>query len=192
MKRLGLIICNNYIKELKTVIKQADFDGVETASLASTCFITSKCDRNKNRIQINKFSTKVDEIKLLLPKACGGIKTFSSNLNCSYVKMASCFEMIAPKEFIEDLIKKDNYIVTQAWISNWKFFVLKKWGFNQKNAKDLFRESAKQIVLLDSGVGKNAHQKLKEFAEFIDMKYQIIPIGLDYFSDYVKSTIDEL
>lgn len=45
------------------------------------------------------------------------------------------------------------------------------------------------ILLLDTGIDPGGYQNLQEFAEFINLSYQVIPVGLDYFRMLLKEIV---
>ena len=60
--------------------------------------------------------------------------------------------MIAPKSYINQLIAKGAYIVTPGWLKSWKKFAQEKWKFEKETAHSFFKDSLKEILILDTGV----------------------------------------
>lgn len=54
-----------------------------------------------------------------------------------------------------------------------------------------FSEFAKKIIALDTGLDPLCSQNLSDFAEFVGLPHQIIPVGMDHFRLVVKEKINE-
>ena len=100
--------------------------------------------------------------------------------------------MFSPKSLVDSYIKDGAYIMTPGWLSNWKQFVTKNWGFDKKTAIEFYKEFCKKLLLLDTEVDSKALQNLKEFSEFIEQPYEVLPIGLDQFKLYVTNIINKI
>lgn len=80
------------------------------------------------------------------------------------------------------------YLTTPGWLKRWKHIIMDIYGFNQETAREFFSEYCKKVVLIDSGVYSNIMTDLIEFSEYIGMKYEIIDVGLEYFSSIINNS----
>ena len=83
--------------------------------------------------------------------------------------------------YIEHEIAKGTYVLSPGWLVNWRRTVINEWKFDEKSAKQFFREAATSLLLLDSGIYENIEEELQQFAQYCGLECQRVPIGLDYF-----------
>ncbi len=101
----------------------------------------------------------------------------------------SCFYFLLNSEMVDELTAKGNYLISPGWLSHWREY-LKYWGFSQELAVEFFKESARQLVLLDTGVIPDIEQEMQAFAEYISLPFQIIFTGLSHFRLYLNNMIN--
>ncbi len=53
-------------------------------------------------------------------------------------------------------------------------------------AGEFFRESAGKLTLIDTGVDEKSHERLKVFADFTGLPFEIVPVGLCFLRFLVK------
>lgn len=93
----------------------------------------------------------------------------------------TCFELLAPSELVDRLIAQGSYLVTPGWLGQWRSF-LAEWGLDRETARLLFRESARRVVLLDTGVRADVVDLLAEFADYIGLPCEVVPVGLEHLA----------
>jgi len=189
--KVKLVTCQNYYPLLKSVLSELTIEWVENQVLSCRCYFTNSAEKEFKQKKINELLGKKYKIKLLLPTPCCGLSFSEESTQCSYKKMYHCFEMILPEKQFDELVKQGNYLLTEPWLERWEYYLLNEWGFDQKTAIEFFKESASSLALLQINGNKTSHEKLKKFAEFVQLKYIIVPIDLDYFRTYVHSIIEE-
>ncbi len=190
MKKIALLTCNNYIKELQLTLKQENAQDVEFSCIPCACYKANSKDKEVNAKIIKKLAAKAQITKLLLPKSCVGFDVTKEVPSCQFVEMQNCFEMFLPTSDLNKLINSRNYLISQSWLANWKDFVYKRWGFDENTIGEFFKEFSSQIVLLDTGIYENSNQLLNEFCEKIKLPAQLVPLNLEYFTNYIKSLIN--
>ena len=90
-----------------------------------------------------------------------------------------CFSPLLNQGIIAEYIREGAYLVTPGWLRHWPKHI-EKWGFDQVSARSFFGESAARLVLLDTGMDDTSPRILQEFADFVALPRQVIPIGLDF------------
>ncbi|RLD78975.1 MAG: hypothetical protein DRJ10_09525, partial [Bacteroidetes bacterium] len=190
MEKLGLIICSNYYKELKSVIDIEKYDDLVISTFVSTCSTPNSDEREKIAERLNKLSSKVERVEILSPQACTGFDlSEKSCINCSYPGSTTCSEMIASKSYINQLIAEGEYIVTPGWLKSWKKIALEKWKFDKKTARSFFKDTVKKLLVLDTGVYDDYLKELEEFLEFSGLEHSLVKIGNDFFHNYIKNIV---
>ncbi|MDF1550502.1 MAG: PAS domain-containing protein, partial [Bacteroidales bacterium] len=190
ISKLGLVICTNYKNEIESIINSGKNSDIEILYFNPTCVNISKSDIKRFNLHFEKSKHKFGKIIFLSPQICTGYCIKDSEKSyCNYQGSSVCSELIASKSFINQLVGEGNYITSPGWLKNWKMTVQKRWKFNETNAKQFFRDTTKQICVLDTEVNDNFMDELKEFSEFVGLDYKINRIGNDYFEFFIDKII---
>ena len=88
--------------------------------------------------------------------------------------LASCFRFFLPPERIEELLAGGGYLVTAGWLADWRG-AMAEWGLDRDQSRELFRDSCRAVLLLDSGLDARAMGHLNDFAAFVDRPAERIP-----------------
>ena len=189
--KLGLAICCNYITELECVVNELSDANIQTFCLHTTCLNQSQTEKIKISEQIKNFREQVDNLNILIPESCAGCPNTSCKKNCASCDYGiSCLELFAPKNYISQLIEEGYYIVTPGWLSQWKTIVQETWKVSEQYSKEFFRNTARQICVLDTGVHANYKKYLDEFSRFSGLKYKVANIGIDFFRMKVEKIVN--
>ncbi len=189
---LGILICQNYLAELKLVTQEKKYEDITISAFPTTCAVSNKKDKeNFDRVFAN-LNEKTADVKIIAPHTCIGHKDSSKiQSNCSYCVSNNCLEYVAPKSLVNQFITEGDYLVTSGWLKNWKYIVQKRWGFDQNTAKLFFKETAKQILVLDTEVYPDFTESLIEFSDFINLPYKIINVGIEHFRYRIENVINK-
>ncbi|MHB1126480.1 MAG: HD domain-containing phosphohydrolase [Bacillota bacterium] len=125
---------------------------------------------------------------ILLSGICGGfLGTPPKELqNCQISSMEQCFHMFLDRELVNSYVTARAYLLTPGWLVQWKNH-LEKWGFNRTTAQEYFAESFNKLVLLETCIDHDHYlSSLREFADFIGLPFERVPIGLDFFRMFLK------
>jgi diguanylate cyclase (GGDEF)-like protein len=93
-------------------------------------------------------------------------------------RRAQCFELVAGAAQIADALDRDAYLVTPGWLASWRQH-LAALGFEGTQAAALFREFARELVLLDTGVSAEAAAQVTELGRALALPASRAPVGLD-------------
>ncbi len=105
-------------------------------------------------------------------------KQLTEDSNCTFHIMDQCHNHFADCRIINDYIRDGAHLMTPGSVMFWKSKI-EEWGFDKDTARDFFRESVTRLVLLDTEVGKGSLEHLRDFADFVDRPYEVLPVGLD-------------
>jgi diguanylate cyclase (GGDEF)-like protein/PAS domain S-box-containing protein len=100
---------------------------------------------------------------------------------CRLHQKSQCFEWLAGKEVLDGLLRDGALIVLPGWLRDWEAHLDARWPSDRKAAQAFFRELARKVVLLDTGVHPGIDRDLKAFARFLRLPHETHPVGLGYF-----------
>ncbi|MDG5800763.1 ATP-binding protein [Marinilabiliaceae bacterium ANBcel2] len=183
---LQLYICENFKAETDAILSLGKFSDVVVSYFPPRCIHPISAAKQLESLSL---FDNADNDKLFISCSCLTIsdKVFLQNKNIKKLHLSNCFQKFAPHGFIDQLIEDGAYIVTPGWLKKWQVN-LNSWG-DKKLARQMLSESVTKIVLLDTGVDKNCVNSLKDFSVYINLPFEIIPIGLDYYQLYIENEI---
>ena len=106
--------------------------------------------------------------------------TFDTRGKMFFEMREHCFHFLTNRAIVDHFIREGSYLMTPGWLSRWEDHI-RAWGFDKATAQQFFHEFAKQILLLDTGVDPKAIEHLRDLAHFLELPYNILPVGLDVF-----------
>ena len=105
---------------------------------------------------------------------------------------SQCLCMMAPPGIVERFLSEGGYLVTPGWLANWRRYLCDHgFGRNREDTREVFHRNITRLVLLDTGVEPDSPAHLRDFAEFVDRPFEIVPVGLDYFRLFLSKKIAE-
>lgn len=124
--------------------------------------------------------------------SCGSIKGLTGGqlITDRHYRNASkqCFNLLLSPELVEHFVQKGYYLVTPGWLGQWRDN-LERWGFDRHTAGLFFKESARAVMLLDTGVDPKAASNLTDFASYIGLPCETVSVGLDYLELLVGNSL---
>jgi diguanylate cyclase (GGDEF)-like protein len=177
---MNILVCRHYIRETQEVLKSESHEGIKAHPFAPACAHPQKLSTVKEQI-----------FKDLCSEGCHSILVggcFLSNEEqlaqlrppSSIFHKENCFYLFAPSELVDEYISNGSYLIMPGWLAAWREN-LELWGFDQPTAREFFHECAKNLVLLDTGVDPLSRENLREMAEYLDLQFQVIAIGLTHY-----------
>jgi Protein of unknown function (DUF1638) len=100
------------------------------------------------------------------------------NVDIHYIRQ--CFSIYIPEILIEHFVMSRVYLCSPGWLADWRSH-MKKYGDDKLINREMVHESVSKIVLLDTGVTPDIANHLNEFAEYLDLPCETLPVGLDHF-----------
>jgi signal transduction histidine kinase len=95
-----------------------------------------------------------------------------------WIVQEQCFHLIAGKTLVDTAIADGSYLMSPAWVRNWRGYIADQ-GFTAETAGEFYRDFAKRLVLLDTGVEPHASRHADEFSEAVGLPLHRMVIGLD-------------
>jgi two-component system phosphate regulon sensor histidine kinase PhoR len=177
---LGIVICKDFIEEIKFIVKTSNMENVVISPFASLC----KNKLNDYLIEaIQRCEKKCNKIIIIIEN------TYDVNLEkliynkekYKIYNLQHCFDLFINKDIINNFINEKLYLVTPGWLKNW-----------EKNIGLLSSfQASKKIRLLDTGIYKDSLKNLQKFAEYLDLPYDSYFVGLDFFRMFIEKTLLE-
>ncbi len=199
-RELCFLVCQHIKGEVEAIIKSDAefFSDVRMTAFPSHC--------GKIPLELDKINTllKGTESKInindylqvhMLGSACvarflkdAAPESLPKSFN--FHKFNQCFYFLAPAPLIDQLLKERCYLVSPMSLKKWQTD-MKEWGFsdNRDLAQEFFAQHTTRIVLLDTGIDQHSSTYLKEFAEFLDRPWQVIPVGLDRIKGVLEKIV---
>ena len=181
------VFCENYRKEIEYLDLPAKYPDVEVVFFRSRCGLPPE-DWQQVRPDVTQ-GLPFNTLHIASGGCIGGVpeeyrKLFKQH-NCI---LNQCHHMIVSANLVDFYMAQGYYLITPGWLEHWRERV-EQWGFDQYRIKDFFRESARAVLLLDTGIYPEAVNNLKEFAAFSGLAAERIPVGLDYFELLLNNTV---
>lgn len=179
---LHLLVCQFYLREAKAILQGEGFEDVTVAAFPDLC-ARPRADGMAAVAQLFSHSGG-DGVTTLLVGACSLRRQDIEHLKadrCHRIHRAGlCFHMLVNKTTVESRLRAGSHLVTPGWLEHWQQHV-EHWQFDQQTAQAFFAESARQLLLLDTGVDPAAESQLRDCAAFLGLPADVMPVGLDHF-----------
>ncbi len=182
-----VVFCSNYRRELEQLKLPENYGDIKVVYFPSRCGMPP--------IEWLKFKEQLPEIlddQELHLVSCGGITSLPEkmlisdrNYSCDFKQ---CYHLITSPDLAEYYIHKGFYLVTPGWLAHWRE-ILDGWGFDRSTAVNFFKETARTILLLDTGVDTAAAANLAEFAGYVERPFETVKVGLDYLKLLLGNTV---
>ena len=169
--------CEFLYPEMKAAAEAEEFPEVEVRPFPARCgrpptmwedFEESINDSDADRVEIfGSYCLK------------GLHDTLSLHPRCQINQQEQCFNLLCSPTLVSHLQQEGVYLLTPGWLTCWKQHVA-HWGFDRETAAEFFGISLNKLLLLDTGIDEHAGEHLKQFSSFLDLPWEILPIGLDF------------
>jgi len=179
---LGIIICNNFIKEIEFIVNNSNIENVIISPFDSKCIHIKNSENDYLMKAIKRCEDKCEKIVIIGSSCCVHFKQFiSNNEKYKIYQLEHCFDLFTNKDIISHFVNEKSYLVTSGWLKNW-----------EKNIDTLaLVKGNKKIRLLDTGIYEGSLKKLQELAEYADLPYDSFFVGLDFFRMFIEKIILE-
>jgi len=192
--KLCLVICGNFYREVQTIIESENYKDVTLCTFPSECVNYKKVEDHDLQKIIDKNKDECFCYEVICNAGCVNIKgIINARENADDVfhitNTELCFGLLVNRGVIDRYIREGYYILTPGWLSKWKHYVIDTWKFDKDIAREFFKESTSQLLLLDTGVYDNTHELMEEFSEYVGRPFRIIYVGLDYMRNVINGIV---
>ncbi|MDR3597300.1 PAS domain-containing sensor histidine kinase [Clostridium sp.] len=180
---LGIVICENFIEEIKYILEDINEGNVIISPFASVCTSLKNGLSDSIIEAIKRCETKCDKIIIIVENSYDvDLTEFITNgKKYEICNLENYFDLFVNKHIISNFLNEKLYLVTSGYLKNLK---------DNTNYLTLTKEYNK-IRLLDTGIYEGALEKLQELAKYLNLPYDSIFIGFDFFRMFIEKIILE-
>lgn len=174
--RLCIFCCRNFQVEVSDALTAEGWTDVSVVAFPARCG-RPPIDWDELRALLPNDCTQV----LVLGRACiQALAEAPADFPALRVfPLAECFHLVAGQALVAEVINSGGYLMTPAWLANWQTR-LAQMGFVAEQAGEFFRDFAKELVLLDSGIDPDAPVKLAAMSRTVGLPARRVAVELDY------------
>jgi diguanylate cyclase (GGDEF)-like protein/PAS domain S-box-containing protein len=179
--RLGLISCTSFQRELLACQSSPDFRDIRFIAFPTRC---DHAEASWGGLGEAVNGCQRDGCSVAL---FGGycltrpVKDLGLDGACRLHQKGQCFEWLADKDVLERFLQGGAALLLPGWLAEWEAHIEDRWPGDPKAAQAFFREAARKIVLLDTGVHPGVDRQLKAFSKFLRLPGETLACGLDLF-----------
>lgn len=182
-----IIFCEHYRAELEKLDLTSRYDDLEVVFFPGRCGmapvdwdeLSSSLDRNLEGKTLHVVSSG----------CIGNLPEKDQKVFQQYnYQLSQCLHMIVNPDLADFYVKQGYYLVTPGWLQEWQK-ILTDWGFDQKTAQGFFKDTARAVLLLDTGVDTSAQSNLKDFTSYINLPAETVTVGLNYLELLLNNTV---
>lgn len=187
-----LIACGQFDKEIAAALARPDLQGLETRIIQVDC--------NLGEAEWPGLGEMVGRLSRegFRPLVIGGHclfreeKEYQGDGGVGIVRKGQCLEWLADELVLDRLQYSRELPVLPGWVNEWESFIERRFAGDRKKARAFFHDLGGRIVLLDTGVWPEAVDKVRAFAKFVQLPYQVFPVGLSLFSLNIYRALREM
>jgi signal transduction histidine kinase len=173
--RIGILCCHNFHREVRAAVEAEGWDDVTAIEFPARC---------------GRPPMAWDELRALLPANCGHLiimgRTCLGKLAeapagfppVRWLRQKQCFHLVANPSEVDQAIADGGYLLTPGWLADWRGR-LKEMGFEPETAGEFFKDFAKTLVLLDTGIETDTPGRFAQLASAVGLPATRIVVGLD-------------
>ncbi|MFZ1729704.1 MAG: HAMP domain-containing sensor histidine kinase [Bacteroidota bacterium] len=191
-ERLLLIVCSSFAPEIRQIIKANNYPDVSVQSFHANCvaFPYDPDDIAKIAKEAGGEFSKVVFIGSSCITRTAPKMPLAGSASLKIVQLNQCFEFLLNARTIESLIIGGAYLVSNGWLHDLPSHI-NNWGFEPDTAKRFFAESARKIVMLDTGLPGDVQPQLEELSKYTGLPWEVLPVGLDTCTLRIDSLVRE-
>ncbi len=183
-----LLVCQSYLAEATAVLEGEDLRDLSVRAYPAACLRDRQAPRPSGGEPAGPAAADTCRI------VCGtraSVPFEPLPEGQHVVRLERCFDAVAGRRLVDELLSGGAHLLTPGWLARWREH-LHEWGFDDREmARAFFAESARHLVLLDTGLDPESPRRLQELAAFVDRPADIITVGLDRYRSFLVRTLSE-
>ncbi len=182
---LCFLICRHFRQEVEAIFASEGFDDVVVSAFPANC---GHPPLTRTDVEQAPGRQEVCQVEIVGGQCLGNLPLSDLPPHYHVHTRQNCFYFLSDPVLIDLYTRQGAYLVTPGWLAHWQAH-LAEWGFEQAGAREFFAESVTQLVLLDTGVDENSPQHLRQFAGFVNLPSEILPVGLQRFRLFLVNLV---
>ncbi len=187
MRRLIILVCENYFLEYITAIKNEAPQDVEMQAYSCLC--------NKN----GNASIRHNHVFQVFPKDCEIVLICCMDCDVSKAQVPSNYKVymneydyarLICKPYIQSIRRNKGIIINSSGLLYWHSHLASNRSDGQKSLTE-FKKHGDRIVFLDAGVAEDARSMLQKLSDACSMPYEIIQCDLEPMRTFIHSVIND-
>jgi len=169
------ICCGVVTKEVEELHRRGDIQG-------ELGFLNSMLHMNPLQLEHileEQLQDSSRPVVLIYGDCCPGMLQLIDRPGVSRVDGINCCQVLLGKERYKELMRDETFIMLPEWTSHWKAIIEQELGLHGEIARDLFRESRKGLVYLDTGLAPVPEKELNECSVYTGLPLRVEPINLN-------------
>ena len=170
--RLAVFSCAHLEQEVRAILASETWPDVVARSFPARC--------GRPPLGWEELETEGAGQVLLVGGACLGLMAAPPDGFQPVRRLTAdnCFALVAGPARVAEALEGGAYLMTPGWLANWQE-ELGRLGFSPATGGAFFRESARELVLFDTGVDREAPARLAELGAALDLPVRRVAVGLD-------------
>ncbi|HOW86587.1 MAG TPA: diguanylate cyclase [Candidatus Aminicenantes bacterium] len=181
-QRLDLITCASFAREIQAVQSSPDLAEIRIVPISTSCDLTAAGWPGLGEVVASR-AQGAGAVGLLggycLSRPC---RELGLDGECRLFQESQCYEWLADKSVVDQALQGGALPVLPGWLEDWEAHVDARWGSDRKAAQSFYRDVARKIVLVDTGVHPGIDRHLRAFGRFLRLPFEVLPAGLEHFS----------
>jgi hypothetical protein len=178
-EKFVILCCENILPEVEAVLSSGEMPRAAAEPFPFHCgHVRSVWETVRD--QTDRLAAGGNAICLF---GCGCANTLdippAALSSSSLVLVDSGAPLFLPATLVNDFRRHGAYLILPGWLLRWKQNAASD-KLDRTTAREMFRESLSEIVLLDTGVRTGIDPVLTEFSDFVGLPARTISVGLEH------------
>ncbi|MFA6233247.1 MAG: ATP-binding protein [Bacteroidota bacterium] len=190
--RLLLVVCSSFAPEVQYIVETENYPAVAVRKFGANC-VALPSRLNAYAALANSSEEHFSQTVFIGSSCIAGnaLKQMQApGTNFRIVHLQQCFELFLNARTVESLVLGGAYLVSNGWLQDLPAHI-RNWDFDPDTAKRFFAESARKIVLLDTGLPGDIQPQLKELSDYTGLPWEVLPVGLDTCTLRIDALVKE-
>lgn len=175
--KLCILTCQNFAREVAACAAALGGDEISVRTFADACLRPAA-----DRTTLIRFLHECDQANtraMLFGGRClAGMGDLPQSDRVLLCTAEACAELATNPPLVEAYVAGGAYVATPGWLADWQG-VVERAGLTREDVRALLGESVQRIVLLDTGVHAESAERLRDFAAFVGLPAEVVPVGLE-------------